>query len=72
MLLWVCFASLVTVHVALALTVGQRRGGVWGWLGLLMAPLLPYLGLKVAAKKGTLLWSTLLIGYLVLLLLAVR
>lgn len=72
LLLWLSFASLVTLHVALSMTVGHRRGKLLGWLALLAVPLAPYLGFTANAKTRSGVWCLLLASYLVLLFFATR
>lgn len=72
LLLWACFAGLITVHVALAVSVGQRRGPLWGWLGLLLFPLLPYFAFKANVSARAFLWLVLALAYPALLILAMR
>ena len=72
LLLWFSFASFVTLHVALAFTIGQRRGMLRAWLCLLVLPLMPYFGFSVAAKTRSVLWGLILLTYLVLLYFATR
>lgn len=71
-LLWLSFASLSTLHVALAFVVGQRLGPLQGWLGLLAFPLAPYFGLRAGLKWRPGIWCLLVVCYSVLLFLAAR
>jgi hypothetical protein len=71
-LLWLSFASLVTLHVALAFVIGGRLGKLRGWLALLAFPLLPYFGVVAQARTRSLVWVFLLLSYAVLLFFATR
>jgi hypothetical protein len=72
LLLWLAFASLTTLHVALAFAIGRRLGKIRGWLSLLAFPLAPYFGFVAAAKTRSLVWCLLALAYAVLLFFATR
>lgn len=72
LLLWLAFASLTSLHVALAYTVGKRLGKLRGWLALLAFPFAPYFGWRGAAKALTLAWCFFLAAYGLLLFFATR
>lgn len=60
------FATLVTVHVALAFGIA-RRTTVWqGALSLIVPPLAPYWGLESGLRLRSALWLGAVTGYLVL------
>jgi hypothetical protein len=65
-LLVVSFASLVTVHVALAFGLAMRRPRWRGAVAFLLPPLAPYWGMRVRS----LLWLIALASYVVGLIIA--
>lgn len=72
LLLWLTFASLSTLHVALAFAIGQRLGKLRGWLAFLAFPVAPYFGIMAGAKTRAFVWCLLLLSYLALLFFAMR
>jgi hypothetical protein len=71
-LLWLAFASLTTLHVALGFAIGRRLGKLRGWLAFLCFPLAPYFGFKAGIRVRSALWCLLLLAYSVLLFFATR
>lgn len=72
LLLWLAFASLTTLHVALAFAIGGHLGRLRGWLSLLAFPLAPYFGIRAGLKWRSGVWCALVVAYCVLLFFATR
>lgn len=72
LLLWLSFASLTTLHVALAFVIGQRLGKLHGWLALLAFPVAPYFAYLARAKSRSFAWCLLFLSYSILLFFATR
>jgi hypothetical protein len=71
-LLWLAFASLTTLQVALAFAIGRHLGPLRGWLSLLAFPLAPYFGIRAGLRWRSVAWCALLICYCALLFFATR
>ena len=74
MALLVCFASWLTVHLAIALEL-QRSPPRWRGLACLLpplTPLAPYWALRQGMHRRAALWGASCLGYLVLLYAAYR
>jgi hypothetical protein len=69
-LLVVSFASLVTVHVALAFGLAMRRPRWRGAVAFLLPPLAPYWGMLERMRVRSLLWLIALASYVVGLIIA--
>jgi hypothetical protein len=72
LLVWLSFATWLTLHVVLAIVVGKQKGTLFGLLGLLVVPLLPWFGFAIRAKWRSVAWLIVAVFYGVLLFLATR
>jgi hypothetical protein len=74
LLLLVClsFSAWLSLHVALAITVGKRLGAPQGWLSFVAIPFSPYLGWRAGAKTQSVIWTLLVTTYASLLFCASR
>jgi hypothetical protein len=68
----IAFATLVTVHIALALAIARRGRRSRALAALVVAPLAPYFGWREGLRARGALWMVAAVSYMAALWLAMR
>jgi hypothetical protein len=72
LLVWLSFATWLSLHVILAVAVRRQNGRLKALAGFLGAPLMPLFGFAIGAKKRSLAWLISCALYGILLFFASR
>jgi hypothetical protein len=72
LLIWLTFATWISIHVSLSVTIGSAIGSAQGWLSMLCPPMAPVFGFQAGARGKSLVWLLVGASYLSLLFFASR